>query len=153
MDFKDRIEKIKKLLDYCNEKQIEYFGDKEYFIKFFVDHGYSKPFTGKVKITSVYPFISFTYEAKSYGLHAYEDITILFKNENEDLNDYDNRWLRKTIDGILTYSDIDEEVWKRIEKLAEIRANDYIQEQLIDIAREHNMLIKKAEELKKLIEN
>ena len=101
----------------------------------------------------MYPYISFTYEAKSYGLHAYEDITILFKNEDEELNDYDNRWLRKTIDGTLTYSDIDEEVWKRIEKLAEIRANDYIQEQLIDVAREHNMLIKKAEDLKKLIED
>ena len=151
MELKDRVNRIKKLLEYCKDNSLEYYREKEYFTKFFHERdGFPTPFTGKVKISLKYGYIIITYEAKSYGLSVYEDVDVLFtETSNEVLNSFVDK---SKYDGFLAWSDIDEKVWEDIEKLAEIRANENVQNELIAATKEYNKAIKKHEDLLKIIE-
>jgi len=125
MNITDRIDNIKKILYFCVNQEINFFDEKcgEFLSDLLVSKGeyepYYKVYTIGLYLSSVSKnptiFLKYTYET-DYD----KDTNFLLFHDDKALYDYGEQY--GTIQYDLEYTDIPDEMWEIIQKLAENKA-------------------------------
>ena len=125
MSITDRIDNIKKILYFCVNQEINFFDEKcgEFLSDLLVSKGeyepYYKVYTIGLYLSSVSKnptiFLKYTYET-DYD----KDTNFLLFHDDKALYDYGEQY--GTVQYDLEYTDIPDEMWEIIQKLAENKA-------------------------------